>query len=106
MITALFAAGIIGYLLVASLPFTRLPVQFPVAYYTAGIVLGAGLNCLWLTIARNVPLARVVTYGVMWDAMLTLIYVVTPILIWSQPSSFRLWAGVSLIIAGMVIAKT
>lgn len=100
-----FLGGLVGYACIASLPFTRLPVYHTWLFYTLGIVVGAGLNCLWLTVAKNVSREEVIVYGVLWDAMLTLTYVVVPILLWEQSVSWKVWAGVGLIFSGMLLAK-
>lgn len=100
-----FLGGVLGYALIASLPFTKLAVYHTWLFYTVGIVVGAGLNCLWLTVARTVVKNEVILYGVLWDAMLTLVYVLIPVLFWGQQASWKVWAGVALIFSGMLLAK-
>lgn len=105
MVIALaFLFGCLGYVVGASLPFTSL-VNHKRWYFGIGIAFGMALNALWLNLARKLPQEHILVYSVLWDAMLTLTYMLVPILLWGQPASWRVWVGVGLIFTGMVVAK-
>lgn len=100
-----FLFAIIGYGIVASLPFTKLAKEFPILYFAIGVAMGALLNFTWLFLAKSIETNKIIVMGLIWDAVLTLTYILIPAIIWQQEITWKIWAGVFLIVCGMSIAK-
>lgn len=74
-------------------------------YYVIGIAAAIIANLLWLNLARNVPADKLVLLGLFWDIMLTVAYLLVPILFFETKLSALQWTGIGVIILGIVMVK-
>jgi uncharacterized membrane protein len=86
----------------AALPFTR----FAQSNYLYLIGLSSALvsNVAWLSLARITPKLELARVGLIWDATLTICYLVVPIMLGAR-FNMQMGLGLTLIITGVLIVK-
>lgn len=75
--------------------------------YPIGITLSVGISVCWWTIAKTLE-SKNQTYvaSVMWDAMISTIFIAIPYFFFQLRPSWRMWLGAGLIVLGCFILKT
>lgn len=89
--------------LIAALPFTKVATA-PVQLYALGLILALGSNAAWLTVTRIADKAELARLGLIWDGMLTMCYVLVPVLLGAR-FSLQMGLGMVLIVAGLLVVK-
>lgn len=76
-------------------------------YICYGLILGASTNMLWFHASATVRESggSMVLYGLLWDTMLTAVYLGTYLLLTQSKLSLCQWAGCACLIAGLVLVK-
>ena len=88
--------------IIASLPFTRLNQSNYL--YLVGLVLALISNATWLSLTRVADKIELARLGLVWDGLLTLCYVLIPVLLGAR-FSLQMGLGVVLIVVGLTIVK-
>jgi drug/metabolite transporter (DMT)-like permease len=75
-------------------------------YYPLGIGLSVFANYLWLNIAKNsVSSSSTLIYALYWDIMLSLCFVIVPIVFFDVKLTLNLGIGILLILVGIGFTK-
>lgn len=100
-----FGIGFILYSVIAYCSY----VKFSNQYYPfiIAIVFGSLSNCTWMYIAQNGTSSKdILTKGLMWDFMITGIYLAIPLILLDIPGlSWYNKLGVIIILIGLVLLK-
>lgn len=95
----------VGYMSVASLPYTSLPADSPAKYYIFGTIISLMMNVTWLNLAGKLSKPDILVYGLVWDSILTVAYILTPIIFFQVQAKPQTLVGAALILGGMVLTK-
>lgn len=75
-------------------------------YFIVGIILANIANIMWMILAKNTTdNSKLVVYGLIWDSILTLSFLLTPFLFFDIKLSMTQTIGLGLIIAGIICTK-
>ena len=97
--------GIVIYSLIAVASYSE-PIKAHPLYFALGLGLGLIANFCWLHIARGEPNpSKLVLLGLYWDVMLTLTYMLVPMLFFGARLTLMQGLGVLAIFAGIVLTK-
>lgn len=100
-----FLIGLLAYAALAHLSYSEFKTT-GTPYYLTGLGIALLANACWLWIARMEPNAsKLVFKALAWDVMLTLTYLVIPILFFSVRLTPSQIFGVILIFAGIILTK-
>jgi hypothetical protein len=100
-----FILGALTY--VAAVSICYIPaIKSSQCFMPIGLVCGLLANYLWLTIARSTSVnGEVLKLGIYWDAMLTMVYVLVPAIVFGARLSGWQMIGSILIGLGVVATK-
>ena len=102
MIWQYYLCMILSCSLIAALPFTKIA---STGYlYAAGLLLALLSNAAWLSLTRVADKIELARLGIIWDALLTLCYIVVPVILGAR-FSLQMAVAVLIIICGVLIAK-
>lgn len=105
MVYAQFIVGFITYLGLASASYSK-AFQSSRWFFPVGALAAMMANVLWLSIAKSEPSAsELVIKGLYWDVMLTATYMLVPIMFFGAEITLRQYAGIGLIIIGIILVK-
>lgn len=100
-----FIIGFMAYAALAHLSYSSLKTT-GLPYYLTGLGIAILANACWLWIARSEPNAsKLMLTALYWDVMLTLTYLLVPILFFSVKLSVPQMFGAFLIFLGIVLTK-
>lgn len=75
-------------------------------YYPVGLLAAIGVNAVWLWVAKiEQDPSKLILKGLYWDSMLTLAYLIVPLIIFSVRLSVLQGAGLVLIVCGLTLIK-
>jgi multidrug transporter EmrE-like cation transporter len=74
-------------------------------FFPIGLICGLLANYLWLSIARQSDQSSTLLHSLYWDAMLTAMYAVIPILFFNVRVTGNQLVGLLLILAGIAFSK-
>ena len=97
-----FILASILYAIAASLPFLGLTAAYQ---YPMAMILGVGTSICWTAINRSILKQDVVIYGMYYDSMLTLIYLIVPFLYINNTLTIRQMLGILLMVLGIFLTK-
>jgi drug/metabolite transporter (DMT)-like permease len=104
----LYIQFLLGMLLYGAIAYTSYSEALKASKYYFLIGLGAALvaNLIWLLIARAEPdSSKLMIKGLFWDSMLTIVYIVVPLLLFKANLSMTQSAGLGLIVMGLILTK-
>lgn len=105
MIYIYFVIGFIAYCLSAFISHLK-EFHSSVWYYVTGITIAVVANILWLTIAKNSPNSTFTTYAALyWDIMISVCFLIVPLLLFDVKLSNYGILGVILILVGIGLTK-
>ena len=101
MVIAPFLIAFVSYSISASLPFwTSKNAQMAIA-----VVIGVIANVCWVIISRNVNQNDIPIYGLAYDAMLTLTFLITPYFFIKFNLTFVQIFGILMVLVGLFLTK-
>lgn len=75
-------------------------------YYWTSLAIATVTSFSWAYVARHTEnSSKLVVYGLYWDVIMTVTYLVVPVVIFHARMSIIQWIGVSLIMAGIILTK-
>lgn len=100
-----FLIGILVYSLVAVTSYSETVKASPY-YFAFGIALGVIANFCWLHIARQeTDPSKLVLTGLYWDIMLTVVYMIIPMMFFGARLTLTQGLGVAAILLGIILTK-
>lgn len=105
MIYLQFILGMVLYSAIASLSYYG---NFKQSqwYVPLGMFLGLTTSLIWFNISKAEPDPSIlIIKGLWWDAMLTLIFIIIPLLFFGARLSMYQWVGFGLVLLGLGMAK-
>lgn len=101
----LFLLGALLYCGAASLSYSESFKGSP-GYYLAGAAVGVAANLVWFHLAAiTKDKGEVLKMGLYWDSMLTLIYMLVPLILFSVKPTTNTLFGIVLITTGIILTK-
>jgi len=97
-----FLGAFIFYSIAASLPFLGLSEKL---HYVSAMVIALFTSYFWTTISRNIDKNSVVIYGAWYDAMLTLAFLLIPLLFTGFNLTPKQAIGIVIMLLGILITK-
>lgn len=100
-----YLGGCLSYCAAVAVSYT--PALKNSRYYTPiGLAVGMLANLFWLSIARSTNDSnQILLLGFYWDAMLTLTYLLVPIMFYDARLTLTSGAGIALMVAGFILTK-
>lgn len=98
----LYALTFTIYCMYAYLPFLNL--KGPTHYISASVFAILG-SLLWVTISRSVGKGEIALYGLYFDAILTISFLLIPILVHESSLNYKQIIGILLILIGILLSK-
>lgn len=99
----LFAIGFLVYVSNATLSYSKGLKASPY-YYTIGIILAVIANLTWLYISKlETEPNKLLLKGLYWDIMLTVAYLIVPILFYHARLSAQQTVGAILVLVGITL---
>lgn len=102
MLPMLFFLTVIVYSLYAFLPFLE---ATPKVHYVLGILCATIGSMVWVTISRSVDRSQLVLYGAYFDMIITLSFIVVPLIAGGLLISTKQVIGILIMLVGLIIAK-
>ena len=100
-----FIGGALLYVISTAICYIT-PIKNSPYFFPIGLTAGFLANLLWLSLAKqSFDKDQTLQLGILWDAMLTLIYVLVPVLMFGARLSGWQLAGSILILLGVGVAK-
>ena len=98
--------GSIVYLISASLPiFLSRGLIGTWQYYVAGGLMATLGSIAWLSLARSINTSQLSLYGLKWDVMITVCYLVVPFVMVKQELNSYNVVGIVFALTGVVLLK-
>lgn len=101
MIWLYYAIAGLLYALSASLPY----IVTKQVQLALGIVIGIGTSICWTLISRAVSQAQIPLYGLLYDAMLTIMFFIVPFVFIEFNLTWKQILGVLMTITGLLLIK-
>lgn len=94
------------YIMAASLPLFLAENKLNYSYYYAlGFILAGIGACLWLTLAKGLNASQISLWGLKWDVMITVCYVLTPMMFVRQELTTQNIIGMVFAFVGIILLK-
>lgn len=98
----LYILTFIIYCMYAYLPFLNLQSHF---HYISASVFAILGSTLWVTISRSVDKGEIALYGLYFDAVLTLSFLLVPLIAHEFSLNYKQIIGILLILIGILLSK-
>ena len=98
----LYLLTVVIYSVYATLPFFNLG---RTAHYLSGATFAVLGSLIWVSISRSVNKSDIPLYGLYFDALITISFMLTPLLFTGFNFTSKQIAGILMIFTGMIVSK-